>query len=50
MIDGNYANLCVVADPGHRKLSGTVHIFRRCLVFFESTSISFAPNVDFTAA
>lgn len=32
-MDVNYVNLCVVADPGHRKLSGTVHISRRRLVF-----------------
>lgn len=32
-MDVNYVNLCVVADLGHRKLSGTVHISRGRLVF-----------------
>lgn len=42
-------NLCVVAGLGHRKHTGAVHISREHLVF-GTTFISFAANIDFSAA
>lgn len=42
-------NLCIVAGLGHRKHIGAVHISREHLVF-GTTFISFAANIDFSAA